>query len=112
MTGIYCAIVPSNIAFIKYWGKRPGAKQWPANDSLSMTLNQLATTTKARVTSPSGVGDHSLRLGGRVYTRQDKNLIKTFVHLDRLALRYHFTSKLQIETSNSFPMGAGIASSA
>jgi diphosphomevalonate decarboxylase len=109
MNALYTAIVPSNIAFIKYWGKRPHAKQWPANDSLSMTLNQLATKTTARL---SQADDHSLRLGDRVYTRQDKNLAKTFVHLDRLALRFGFTSKLQIVSMNSFPMGAGIASSA
>jgi diphosphomevalonate decarboxylase len=109
MNSLYTATVPSNIAFIKYWGKRPNAKQWPANDSLSMTLNQLATKTTARL---SQADDHSLRLGDRVYTRQDKNLNKTFVHLDRLALRFGFTPKLQITSVNSFPMGAGIASSA
>lgn len=109
MNSHYTATVPSNIAFIKYWGKRPNAKQWPANDSLSMTLNQLATKTTARL---SQADDHSLRLGDRVYTRQDKNLNKTFVHLDRLALRFGFAPKLQITSVNSFPMGAGIASSA
>jgi diphosphomevalonate decarboxylase len=109
MNSAYIATVPSNIAFIKYWGKRPNSKQWPANDSLSMTLNQLATKTIAR---RSDAEDHSLRLGDRFYTRTDKNLGKTFIHLDRLALRFGFTRKLQIASVNSFPMGAGIASSA
>jgi diphosphomevalonate decarboxylase len=105
----YTATVPSNIAFIKYWGKRPGAMQWPANDSLSMTLNQLATRTTARIHEAK---DHSLRIGDRVYTRDDRNLGKSFLHLDRLALRFGFSEKLQIASVNSFPMGAGIASSA
>ncbi|WP_141732461.1 diphosphomevalonate decarboxylase [Oligoflexus tunisiensis] len=109
MNANYSATVPSNIAFIKYWGKRPNAPQWPANDSLSMTLNQLATRTSARRYQGD---DHSLRLGDRMYTRNDKQLGKTFVHLDRLALRFGFTQKLQITSTNSFPMGAGIASSA
>jgi diphosphomevalonate decarboxylase len=109
MNALYTATVPSNIAFIKYWGKRPHAKQWPANDSLSMTLNQLATKTSTRI---SHADDHSLRLGDRAYSRQDKNLGKSFKHLDQLALRFGFTRKLQISSVNSFPMGAGIASSA
>lgn len=109
MSALYTATVPSNIAFIKYWGKRPGAVQWPANDSLSMTLNQLATTTSVRLSRDD---DHSLRLGQRLYTRDDKQLGKTFQQLDRLALRFGFQQKLEISTTNSFPMGAGIASSA
>ena len=32
---------PSNIALIKYWGKKPG--QLPANPSLSMTLSKAVT---------------------------------------------------------------------
>ncbi len=109
MNGRYIAQVPSNIAFIKYWGKRPGAVQWPANDSLSMSLNQLATTSSASIIDNA---DHTLRLGDRLYSRNDRQLNKAFVHLDRLALQFDFPGHLQIETSNSFPMGAGIASSA
>ncbi|HYX35342.1 MAG TPA: diphosphomevalonate decarboxylase [Oligoflexus sp.] len=109
MSSLYTATVPSNIAFIKYWGKRADAQQWPANDSLSMTLNQLATKTTVRLHQAD---DHMLRLGDRIYNRSDKNLGKTFVHLDRLALRFGYSQKLQITSSNSFPMGAGIASSA
>ncbi len=109
MSTLYIASVPSNIAFIKYWGKRPSAAQWPANDSLSMTLNELGTRTSAQILDHE---DHTLRLGERSYLRADRHLNKTFVHLDRLAQRYGYSQKLQIETHNSFPMGAGIASSA
>ena len=109
MSSRYIATVPSNIAFIKYWGKRPDAAQWPANDSLSMTLHKLATRTSAQILDNE---DHTLSLGERSYTRADRHLNKTFVHLDRLAQRYSYSQKLQIETHNSFPMGAGIASSA
>ena len=34
---------PSNIAIVKYWGKRPG--QLPANASLSFTLDACRTDT-------------------------------------------------------------------
>ncbi len=35
---------PSNIAIVKYWGKRPG--QIPMNPSLSLTLKNALTTTR------------------------------------------------------------------
>ena len=36
---------PSNIAIVKYWGKRPGMKQIPQNPSVSFTLNKCRTET-------------------------------------------------------------------
>ncbi|MCX6130085.1 MAG: diphosphomevalonate decarboxylase [Proteobacteria bacterium] len=109
MSGIFTARVPSNIALIKYWGKRPGAMQWPANDSLSMTLNTLNTCTSV---SRSLEQDHSLWMNNQVFRRHDRRFDKTFHQLDRLAQGFGFTAPLAIKTRNSFPMGAGIASSA
>jgi diphosphomevalonate decarboxylase len=37
---------PSNIALVKYWGKKEGEVQIPANSSISFTLSKCATTTK------------------------------------------------------------------
>ena len=46
---------PSNIALVKYWGKKD--KQIPANPSISFTLNNCKTITKLafvnRGTSPA-----------------------------------------------------------
>lgn len=39
---------PSNIAFVKYWGKK--GHQLPANPSLSMTLKNCVTETKVTFT--------------------------------------------------------------
>ncbi|MFT4996617.1 MAG: diphosphomevalonate decarboxylase, partial [Flavobacteriales bacterium] len=36
---------PSNIALVKYWGKKPNEVQIPSNASISFTLNNCATTT-------------------------------------------------------------------
>lgn len=103
------AIAPSNIAFLKYWGKRDSVRQWPANDSLSMTLSSLATTTEARIIDAP---DHSLSFHKQSVTRGDPRFVKAFRHLDGLAKTFGFSDRLALETSNSFPMGAGIASSA
>ena len=37
---------PSNIALVKYWGKKSGEVQIPANSSISFTLKNCATTTR------------------------------------------------------------------
>ncbi len=109
MTAVYRAIAPSNIAFLKYWGKRDAAAQWPANDSLSMTLNKLATVTEARVIEAA---DHTITYAGTPLPREHTGFNKAYKHLDRLARLYSFQDKLAISTTNAFPTGAGIASSA
>jgi len=39
------AVAPSNIAFIKYWGRKDEALRIPMNGSVSMNLSNLLTTT-------------------------------------------------------------------
>lgn len=106
---VYRATAPSNIAFLKYWGKRPGAVQWPANNSLSMTLGKARTQTDAYLASHK---DHAIRLSQNALDRGSASGKKVYAHLDFLADRFGFSDKLAIETSNTFPTGCGIASSA
>jgi len=47
---------PSNIALVKYWGKRP--HQIPANPSISFTLSNCKTNTILRY-SPKSTDDFS-----------------------------------------------------
>ena len=111
-TKMYTAKAPSNIALLKYWGKRDEAAQWPTNDSLSMTLSHAFTTTKATFIEEN---DFRFTLNGTVLTRQSPAGAKIFAHLDRLAAAVGsagIATKLNLVSSNSFPTGCGIASSA
>ncbi|MBW8242189.1 diphosphomevalonate decarboxylase [Muricauda oceani] len=102
---------PSNIALVKYWGKRP--VQMPANPSISFTLDACATTTSVFFEKKEDRENFSFDLFFEGKPKEDfKPKIQTF--LERIAKylpflkEYNFT----IETSNSFPHSSGIASSA
>ncbi|TXN38130.1 diphosphomevalonate decarboxylase [Flagellimonas hymeniacidonis] len=102
---------PSNIALVKYWGKR--ANQVPANPSVSFTLDACATTTSVSFTRKEGVSPISFDLFFEGSPKEDfKPKIQTF--FDRIEEYLPFIKQyhLKIETSNSFPHSSGIASSA
>lgn len=103
---------PSNIALVKYWGKRQN--QVPANPSISLTLNACTTTTTLNFVKKEKLSDSfSFDFWFEGRPKQDfKPKIETFfkrieVYMPFLKA-YHFT----IESSNSFPHSSGIASSA
>ncbi|AIZ40582.1 diphosphomevalonate/mevalonate 3,5-bisphosphate decarboxylase family protein [Cellulophaga baltica] len=103
---------PSNIALVKYWGKKEN--QLPQNPSISFTLDACATTTTVSFKKLDKLSDnYSFDLWFEGKVKEDfKPKIETFfsrvaVYLPFLKA-YHFT----IETSNSFPHSSGIASSA
>lgn len=102
---------PSNIALVKYWGKRPN--QVPANPSISFTLDACATTTSVTYQRKESNSQLSfdLFLDGKP-KEGFKPKIQTFFEriMEYLPFlnQYHFN----IETSNSFPHSSGIASSA
>ena len=103
------AEAPANIALLKYWGKDDTARQWPSNDSISMTLTHCRTLTKACWHA----GDNDLvYLQGQRLTSDAPHGAKIFAQLDFLRTTCGFTHKLRIETHNTFPLAAGIASSA
>nr|WP_297787083.1 diphosphomevalonate decarboxylase [uncultured Allomuricauda sp.] len=102
---------PSNIALVKYWGKRP--VQIPANPSISFTLDACATTTSVSFEKKNTKESFSFDLFFEGKPKEDfKPKIQTFLERIEIYLsflkEYHFT----IETSNSFPHSSGIASSA
>lgn len=99
---------PANIAFVKYWGKK--GHQLPANPSLSMSLSECTTTTKTKFI-PADALSVTLKLEGKT---EEKFALKIHNYLLSLKSEIPNIDKLQveIETSNTFPHGTGIASSA
>ncbi len=101
------ATAPSNIAVLKYWGKSDPAYQWPANDSISMTLSRAFTDCRAQ---PWDGPDHRIKLNGEVIERASDP--KIFCHVDFMLREFRSSVKLMIDSRNSFPTGCGMASSA
>ena len=102
---------PSNIALIKYWGKKEN--QVPANPSISFTLTHCKTITKLNFTKKVNNNDFSFDLLFEGKAKEDfKPKIQKF--FERIAMycpflkEFHFT----IDTQNTFPHSSGIASSA
>lgn len=101
-----CWRSPSNIAFVKYWGKK--GHQLPANPSLSMTLKECFTETRTRFVPAEGFSVE-LHLDGK---REDRFSEKIKNYLEKLDLPELKNVSVKIETRNTFPHGTGIASSA
>jgi diphosphomevalonate decarboxylase len=102
---------PSNIAIVKYWGKKP--IQIPCNSSLSLTLNNSYTEVEASISEKTTMeavelnyyfeGELNEKFGQRVANYLADN-IEHFPYLK--------VSSVTIHSTNSFPHSAGIASSA
>lgn len=104
VTAISCA----NIAFIKYWGRKDHALRLPLNSSISMNLDH-ATTTTTVVFDPKLEADQVVIEGAESVEQAGRRVSE---HLDRIRAMADLQMHARIASRNSFPMGAGIASSA
>ena len=102
----------SNIALIKYWGKK--LNQIPANPSLSFTLNTSHTQTSLSyrpVQASANEYSYELIFEGKE-NRDFRPKIDTFFRRIDPYLSFLKDFHFRIESSNSFPHSSGIASSA
>jgi len=116
--GNFQCSAPSNIALVKYWGKKD--KQIPANPSISFTLNHCKTITKlsftkknSSITNGSTKEKFSFELLFEGKPKEDfkPKIQKFFERIEAYCpylTDYHFI----IATENTFPHSSGIASSA
>ena len=103
------AIAPSNIAFIKYWGKKNEESRLPSNGSISVNLSNLLTTTTVEF-SPTLKKDIVIYNKKQITEgRTQKRVIK---HLDRIRNLAKCDYKAKTVTITNFPDATGLASSA
>lgn len=110
-SGSFIYSAPSNIALVKYWGKKEN--QIPANPSISFTLNNCKTITTVGFEKRTVADGFSFDL---LFEGQPKESFRPKIEkfFERVAVylpflkNYHF----KIDTQNTFPHSSGIASSA
>ncbi len=101
---------PSNIALIKYWGKF--GVQLPKNSSLSFALSEAYTYTSILYTSKiNEKAEHEFFFKGKENPAFSKKVLHFLKELD-VVFPFLKQLDLKIESENSFPHSAGIASSA
>lgn len=102
---------PSNIALIKYWGKKE--VQIPKNPSLSMTLQEARSITRLRYFyDPAQKGVKvQFRFEGKQAPSFEDRIVAFIKHCEPQipVLRHCY---MEIDSKNTFPHSSGIASSA
>jgi diphosphomevalonate decarboxylase len=106
--GSATAVAHPNIALIKYWGKRDEQLILPRVDSLSMTLDIFPTTTRVRL-APEAEHD-DVTLGG--VPVEGEALRRVVAFLDLVRARAGQELRAVVDSENTVPTGAGLASSA
>src|SRR5690606_32860743 len=109
--GIITWEAPSNIALVKYWGKK--TNQIPENPSLSFTLSRCKTIT----TLSYSIKEDNSGFAFEVFLDGEKKdsfkpKIETFFKRIEPYLPFLKAYTFKIETTNTFPHSSGIASSA
>lgn len=93
----------ANIAIIKYWGKKDAQKMIPATSSISLTLDNMVTTTTL-----SPVADRDYFYINN-HLQDDKEHQKISKILDRY--RSSQDEFVRVDTRNNMPTAAGLSSS-
>ncbi len=110
-SGQFTWSAPSNIALVKYWGKKP--HQIPANPSISFTLQACKTITSLQFAQKNADGKTSFDLLFEGQPKPDfKPKIEKFLARVEPYLPFLKNYHLAIDTRNTFPHSSGIASSA
>jgi diphosphomevalonate decarboxylase len=102
------AVAGTNIALVKYWGKRDAALNLPAAGSLSLTLDALGTRTT--VSFSAALAADRLTLNGAAADARATARVTKF--LDRVRARAAIATRADVVTENTVPTASGLASSA
>ena len=102
---------PSNIALVKYWGKRQG--QFPLNPSVSFVLQQARTllSMEFKVNPALKMPQLEYYFEGKQSSLFRNRFLNYLQHISQY-MPFINQLELTISTRNTFPHSAGIASSA
>ncbi|CUS26205.1 diphosphomevalonate decarboxylase [Paucilactobacillus oligofermentans DSM 15707 = LMG 22743] len=97
----------TNIALVKYWGKRDETLILPWTDSLSLTLNEFYTTTK--VTFSETLEHDNFYIDRILVDQKNNQKLTNFMNVarEKIGLTYF----ANVESFNCVPISAGLASS-
>lgn len=98
----------TNIALVKYWGKKDQRLIIPQTDSLSLTLSEFYTDTGVEFTD--GLTTDQIQIDGQSITGHAADKVKNFLNLVRQISGINRYAK--VVSTNHVPMSAGLASSA
>lgn len=110
MSGKATAVAPSNIAFVKYWGTRDVERTLPYHPSISMTLRHCVSRCTVELTREEGPVEIRHPDGLRPAPPGFTDAVRR--HCRRLARWAEAETGMRVAAHNTFPTGAGIASSA
>ena len=103
------ALANSNIALVKYWGKRDERLILPQNPSISMTLDKLHTTTTVEFSDK--YKEDMLKIDGtKIVAGEELLSVVHQLKLVRNLAQSHLHAR--VESENNFPKAAGLARSA
>lgn len=107
---------PSNIAFVKYWGQRDADFVLPFNDSVSMNLSHCYTDVVMEILEDPAIQEMQIKEFGsseyRPSTPIELEKVTRFYDTAKAFLNAELSFGFRIQSANSFPQKAGIASSA
>lgn len=109
---------PSNIALVKYWGKKNDELQLPLNSSISFTLGGFRSFTKVTVQGRfvEKSENHPKLFKHKLFLNNEELETKIPVKMEKIIntilLPCIQSISLEIKSQNNFPTACGIASSA
>lgn len=96
----------SDIALIKYWGKKDEVLRLPENGSVSIKLDGLDTVTT--VEFREGLVEDDITIQGEANNKETARVVK---HLDRIRKQFGKDVYAKVVSQNTFPKGTGLSSS-
>lgn len=100
------AIAPSNVALVKYMGRKDEVLRLPENASIAMNLDSLLTTTTVEFSEQ--YSSDSIIINGESLDFEAERAVK---HLDRVRARANVSLHAKVVSTTNFPIGTGLSSS-